>query len=110
MMDEPIFRVQDRWERTVALTARGVRHIELRHPELLSNLDDIANAVTDPELVVFDRSHANREHYDHVIAWPGARSARLYLNACVEYGPAGGEIITAHVRARIKPGEMQRWP
>ena len=107
-----VLRCVDPRGRKIVLTAeRWADHVVERHPELGANLLAVRLAPTDPTTVRSDTKSAIRENYYRLAALPKPYD-HLSLKVCVEFRPSEsvGEVITAYPMARLRRGEMQRWP
>jgi hypothetical protein len=105
-----LFRVTDRWGRTIVLTElRWSSHIVAQHSEFAGQSPTIvADTLTAPALVNEDRLYPNREAFYRTSPLPPPWDA-LLIRVVVEFG-AIGEVVTAHLIKRPHHKETRRWP
>ena len=107
-MDE-VFRVTDRWARVIVLTQQQWQsHVLTRHPDLHGLETVVADTLTDPTFVNFDRTYANREVFYRPFPLPHP-SGRLLVRVVVRFGPIG-EVITTHLIPKPHRKEQRKWP
>jgi hypothetical protein len=107
-MDE-VFRVTDRWGRVIVLTQlQWSPHVLVRHPDLGGMATVVADALTDPAFVNYDRRYPDRELFyrPYPLTHP---SGRLFVRVIVRFG-AIGEVITAHLIPKPHRKERRKWP
>lgn len=108
-MDE-LFRVTDQWGREIVLTSdRWWGDVVAKHGEFAGHPPAIvAETLTTPILVNFDRLHADREVFYRPSPLPPPWDG-LLVRVVVEFGDMG-EVVTAHLLKRPHHKEMRRWP
>lgn len=108
-MDE-LFRVTDRWGREIVLVRhRWWSHIVAKHAEFAGHSPAIvADTLTAPTLVNFDRLYADREVFYRLSPLPPPWDA-LLIRVVVEFGDIG-EVVTAHLLKHPHHKESSRWP
>jgi hypothetical protein len=109
-VESVIGRVDDRWGRTIQLTAADWSHVIDRHPELVTERPLILATISFPDIVTQDADYGDRENFYRVIDWSIGGKPRRSLKVCVQYEARGGKVVTTFRCPRIKRAEPQRWP
>lgn len=111
-----ILRCSDQWGRLIVLTDdRWTDHSLLSHPELSGQELAVAQVLSQPDAVTYDKRHVNGENFYSfgVLAPP---LERVYLKVCVRFTLVGenatalGAVITAFPISEIRRTEVRRWP
>jgi hypothetical protein len=109
-----VLRVEDRWRRSIGLPEENwTGKILLDHGELEGNEESVEVTLADPDLVTFDRDHADREVFYRRRALPPPDDG-AYLKVCVAFrttarGDRVGRVVTAYATDGVKPGEQTKW-
>lgn len=103
-------RCRDRWEREIVLLdGRWYGKILLDHPGLTNALRAVANTLTDPEFVNYDKGRDGVENYYRTVVLPSPFGRRL-LKVCVLFDAEFGSVLTAYPVLNTNPGEPRKWP
>lgn len=109
-----MFRCVDRWGRAIVLTeATWTLHIVPDRAPLAGNESAVRRALVAPQLVMRDRTRADRELFYRRGVLPPPYD-HLYLKVVVAFlGPGeariGGRVVTAFPTRRTRRRAEQRW-
>jgi hypothetical protein len=95
---------EDVFNRNIRLTDERLGHIELDHPEMSGQIDRIAEALQEPEIVIRSRSDSEVElFYRHYSEMPAGDK---YMCVIVKGRGKDLFIITAYFTDTMKRGEV----
>nr|MBI4156270.1 hypothetical protein [Candidatus Woesearchaeota archaeon] len=95
-----LFEVKDKSNRIIYLTKERWKHIIIRHPEIINNIESLKEALINPTIIRiynFDNNIANYYKY-----FKDRKKDKRYLLVIVKYLNGKGFIITSYFIGYIK--------
>lgn len=106
-----IWRTWDRLNRDVIFESAARDHILAEHDEMADPLQEIPEAIEDPDVVTRDIKYRRREnHYTRPTDEKGAIEVVVSYRPTPPQGAWAGEVITAYPVKRLKAGEERLYP